>query len=265
MFTQDRRNALRAVYAAGDAAGLNPEGVEKVGPTRPPALVRGPVVRRERPGTDHRRDPAPRRRTHDSHRLRGPRGDEPGRTAWGPRSRIRWMKDERLGGQARRVCSSSARTFKATEPGRRRLPISLTRPFALGALRPRGTGWRSPRSRLPLLRPVLSPLPGDDVFDSDCAARFGSVAERERFASFENFEAVAAENHRPMDIENACIGEDFLRRGVSACPARRTNAGPRSVQLDLFGKAAVLHVGVRLRSRIDVDVDVLVVHPTNGI
>jgi integrase len=31
LFPQDRRNTLRAVYAAGDAAGLNPEGVEKVG------------------------------------------------------------------------------------------------------------------------------------------------------------------------------------------------------------------------------------------
>ena len=31
LFPQDRRNALRAVYAAGDAAGLNPVGVEKVG------------------------------------------------------------------------------------------------------------------------------------------------------------------------------------------------------------------------------------------
>jgi integrase len=31
LFPNDRRNALRAVYAAGDAAGLNPEGVEKVG------------------------------------------------------------------------------------------------------------------------------------------------------------------------------------------------------------------------------------------
>jgi integrase len=31
LFPRDRRNALRAVYAAGDAAGLNPDGVEKVG------------------------------------------------------------------------------------------------------------------------------------------------------------------------------------------------------------------------------------------
>jgi integrase len=31
LFPHDRRNALRAVYAAGHAAGLNPDGVEKVG------------------------------------------------------------------------------------------------------------------------------------------------------------------------------------------------------------------------------------------
>ena len=31
VFTQTRRNVLRAVYRAGDGAGLNPEGVEKVG------------------------------------------------------------------------------------------------------------------------------------------------------------------------------------------------------------------------------------------
>src|SRR4029078_7061443 len=69
-----------------------------------------------------------------------------------------------------------------------------------------------------------------------------------------------AENHRPMDFEDARISEDFLRRGVSACPAGGTAAGRRSGQLDLFGEAAVLHVRVRLRSQIDVDVDVLVVH-----
>jgi len=78
--------------------------------------------------------------------------------------------------------------------------------------------------------------------------------------TFEDLEAVVAENHRPMDFEDARIGEDFLRRGVSACPAGGTAAGRRSGQLDLFGEAAVLHVRVRLRSQIDVDVDVLVVH-----
>jgi integrase len=31
LFTQHRRNVLRALYRAGDAAGLNPEGVEKIG------------------------------------------------------------------------------------------------------------------------------------------------------------------------------------------------------------------------------------------
>jgi integrase len=31
LFTQHRRNVLRAVYRAGDDAGLNPEGVEKIG------------------------------------------------------------------------------------------------------------------------------------------------------------------------------------------------------------------------------------------
>jgi len=30
-FTQDRRNVLRAVYQAGDDAGLNPDGVERIG------------------------------------------------------------------------------------------------------------------------------------------------------------------------------------------------------------------------------------------
>src|SRR6476619_2249001 len=77
-------------------------------------------------------------------------------------------------------------------------------------LRPRGTGWRSLRSRLALPRPILGPLPRDDFFKVECAARFGSVANGERVASFEDFEAVVAEDHRPMDLEHARIGEDFL-------------------------------------------------------
>ena len=63
-----------------------------------------------------------------------------------------------------------------------------------------------------------------------------------------------------MSVTHLRVGEDLLQRGVSARPGVGTCAGRRSIQFDLLDEATAAEVGVSLRSRVDVDVDVLVVH-----